>query len=39
MEHLRMIRYIKQDPETKKHLVKVGAGVSNDQLRRWCIQN
>lgn len=25
--------------KVKKHLVKVGAGVSNDQLRRWCIKN
>jgi UDP-N-acetylenolpyruvoylglucosamine reductase len=22
-----------------KHLIKVGAGVSNDQLRMWCIKN
>lgn len=23
----------------KEKLVKIGAGVSNDQLRRWCIKH
>lgn len=42
IEHLGEIRDLKiavEVDKVKKHLVKVGAGVSNDQLRRWCIKN
>lgn len=28
-----------KDATKKLHLIKIGAGVSNDQMRRWCIQN
>lgn len=41
IEHLNQIRYlgvIEDKSKVKKHLVKVGSGVSNDQLRRWCIK-
>jgi hypothetical protein len=44
-EHLCMIRKIgeaevkEEGTIVKKHLIKIGAGVSNDQMRRWCIKN
>jgi UDP-N-acetylenolpyruvoylglucosamine reductase len=43
IEHLCMIRKVGEVTEfgrtVVKHLIKIGAGVSNDQLRRWCIKN
>jgi hypothetical protein len=28
-----------KDPNKKIYLVKIGAGVSNEQMRRWCVKN
>ncbi len=41
IEHLNMIRKVGEYDfkGEKKHLIKIGAGVSNDQLRRWSIRN
>jgi hypothetical protein len=45
IESLCMIRMVGESEVkeggriVKKHLIKIGAGVSNDQLRRWCIKN
>jgi UDP-N-acetylenolpyruvoylglucosamine reductase len=45
VEHLNSIRLVGEHEyevnqrKVKKHLVKIGAGVSNEQLRRWCITN
>jgi hypothetical protein len=45
IENLCMIRKVGEVEATedgkavRKHLIKIGAGVSNDQLRRWCITN
>lgn len=41
VQHLCSIRHVGERTEgtTTKHLVKIGAGVSNEQMRLWCIKN
>lgn len=38
---MKKVREIPNPKEASKkiHLIKIGAGVSNDQMRRWCIKN
>ena len=45
IESLGMVRKVgevdveEEGKTVRKHLVKIGAGVSNDQLRQWCIKH